>query len=181
MKGIWIFFLGALCFTQAEAQFRSVGINVGAGFTLVNIEEAIQTSNLTDWDHIGAIIKVSGEYELKPGLHFVGELGANRLYYWEYHWSDGYYSDFRWRSEWTYNIGLSFKKMVTEEVFLQAGPAVHIFEDGSGTVLGLLLALGYNLSISDQINIPIGLRVEPVFGNAIPVSFLIYSGIRYNL
>ncbi|MEN8230468.1 MAG: hypothetical protein ABFS38_20065 [Bacteroidota bacterium] len=181
MKRIWIVLLGVMCFSLTNAQFRSVGLIAGAGYTLVDIEEAVQSYNLTEWDHFGVIIKLSGEYEMKPDLRLVGELGSNRLYYWEYYWSDGYYSGSRWRSEWTYNIGLSFKKQVGDAAYLQAGPGVHIFEDGSGTVLGLLLAMGYDLSITDQIKVPIGVRIEPVFGRALPTSLLIHTGIRYDL
>lgn len=104
----------------------------GAGYTIVDIEDAIDYSPLEEWDHIGIMFKAVAEYRLKPGLFLVGEFGENRLYYWEYRWSDGYYSGTRWRSEWTTNIGLSFKKLVGA-FYLQAGPAIHIFNDGSGT------------------------------------------------
>ena len=179
MKKYWIILFGLYLSLQTPAQFRSAGVVFGAGITIVDVEKAIQTYNLSDWDNIGVIVKAAGEYELKPGLFAVGELGANRLYYWEYPYSDGFNSYVRWRSEWTYNLGISFKKMLTTELFLQAGPAVHIFEDGSGTVLGLLLTLGYDLSVTENIKIPIGARIEPVFGNAIPTSILLNSGVRY--
>ncbi len=181
MKRIGITLLVVFCFALSDAQFRAVGVNVGAGITIVDIEQAVQTTNLSDWDNFGIIIKAAGEYELKPGFRVVGELGANRLYYWEYPYSYGASTYYRWRSEWTYNLGISLKKMVTDNVFLQAGPAVHIFEDGSGTVLGLLLAVGYDLSISQKIKVPIGVRVEPVFGTALPTSLLASTGIRINL
>lgn len=179
MKRIGFLLTGIFLFSLSSAQFRSAGLVVGGGYTLVDIEEAIQYSDLEEWDNIGVIIKAVAEYELKPGLFLVGEIGSNRLYYWEYRWSDGYYSGTRWRSEWTTNIGVSFKKMVGPAVYLQAGPGVHIFNDGSGTVLGLLLGAGYELKISDQFIVPLGFRVEPVFGNATPVSFLLHTGVRY--
>jgi len=43
------------------------------------------------------------------------------------------------------------------------------------------LAVGYDLNITDQIKVPIGFRVEPVFGSAVPTSLLIHTGIRYEL
>jgi hypothetical protein len=181
MKRIGFVLAGIMLFSLTSAQFRSVGLVVGGGYTMVDIEKAINYSPLEEWDNIGVIIKALAEYELKPGLFLVGEIGSNRLYYWEYRWTDGYYSGTRWRSEWTTNIGISFKKMMGPSVYLQAGPGIHIFNDGSGTVLGLLLGAGYDLEISDKIKVPIGFRVEPVFGNATPVSFLLHSGIRYSL
>jgi len=179
MKRITFVLAGLLSLSLAAAQFRSAGLMVGAGYTIVDIEDAIDYSPLEEWDNIGVIIKAVVEYELKPGLLLVGELGSNRLYYWEYSWSDGYYSGTRWRSEWTSNIGISFKKMLGESFYLQAGPGVHIFNDGSGTVLGLLLGAGYELGLGNHFRVPLGFRVEPVFGNAIPVSLLLHSGIRY--
>ena len=147
----------------------------------MDVAEAVQTPNLSDWDNLGIIIKAFGEYQLKPDIFVVGELGSNRLYYWEYPYSYGFGTYYRWRSEWTYNLGISLKKMIGEGVFVQAGPAIHIFEDGSGTVLGLLGAVGYNLSVTDKIKVPIGIRVEPVFGNAVPISILVHTGLKYNL
>ena len=174
--------LAGICFVSVgHAQFRSAGLVVGGGYTIVDIEEAIMYSPLEEWDHIGVVIKAVGEYELKPELLLVGEIGSNRLYYWEYRWSDGYYSGTRWRSEWTTNFGISIKKMMGPSFYLQAGPGVHIFNDGSGTVLSLLLGAGYELEVGERFLLPIGFRVEPVFGNATPVSLLVHTGIRYLL
>ena len=181
MKKTLVTALGLLCISLASAQFRSVGVIVGAGYTAVDVEKAINYSPLEEWDNIGIIFKAVAEYELKPELFVVGEFGENRLYYWEYRWSDGYYSGTRYRSEWTTNLGISFKKVFNETLYLQAGPAIHIFNDGSGTVLGLNLGGGYQLELSDRFVLPIGFRVEPVFGNAVPISFLVHTGIRYVL
>jgi hypothetical protein len=172
---------GLIVVSMTSAQFRSAGLVVGAGHTIVDIEKAIDYSPLEEWDNIGVIIKAVAEYELKSGLLLVGEIGSNRLYYWEYRWTDGYFSGSRWRAEWTTNIGVSVKKMMGESLYLQAGPGVHIFNDGSGTVLGVLLGAGYEWGLSDRFRIPLGIRVEPVFGSAVPVSVLLNSGIRYIL
>ena len=181
MKELSLILAGLLCMLLSHAQFRSAGIVVGAGYTAVDVEKAVNYSPLEEWDNFGIIIKATAEYELRPGLMLAGEFGENRLYYWEYRWSDGYYYGTRYRSEWTTNIGVSFKKLFSESLYVQAGPAVHIFNDGTGTVLGLLLGAGYELEVGDRLVLPLGVRVEPVFGNAVPVSFLLHSGIRYAL
>jgi len=181
MKKLFLLAAGLLCFLLSHAQIRSVGLVVGAGYTAVDVEQAVDYSPLEEWDNYGIIIKAVAEYELKPGLMLVGEIGENRLYYWEYRWSDGYFSGTRYRSEWTTNIGVSFKKLFNESLYVQAGPGVHIFNDGTGTVLGLLLGAGYELKVGDSLVVPLGFRVEPVFGNAVPISLLLHSGIRYIL
>lgn len=181
MKRLFFLLILMLFLGQAHAQFRSAGLVLGAGYTIVDIEDAIDYSPLEDWDHIWIIIKGVAEYEMKPGLMLVGEIGENRLYYWEYRWTDGYYGGTRWRSECTTNIGISVKKMMNENVYIQGGPSVHIFNDGTGTVLGLLLAAGYDLPLVREFTLPMGIRVEHVFGSGIPISVLVHSGIRYNL
>jgi hypothetical protein len=180
MKRASFIVAGLFFISLASAQFRSAGLVLGAGYTIVDIENAIDYSPLEEWDHIGAIIKAVAEYEMKPGLLLVGELGENRLYYWEYRWSDGSYSGTRWRSEWTTNLGVGIKKMINESLYLQAGPAIHFFNDGTGTVLGLVLVGGYEVPLGTQFTLPLGLRVEPVFGSGIPISVLVHSGLRYN-
>ena len=84
MKRILIAISALFLFSMAGAQFRSAGLIVGAGYTIVDVEKAIDYSPLEEWDNIGIIIKAQSEYELKSGLRLVGELGENRLYYWEY-------------------------------------------------------------------------------------------------
>jgi len=181
MKQISVTFALLFFLTLTSAQFRSVGVIVGAGYTAVDVEKAVNYSPLEEWDNIGIIFKAVAEYELRPELMLVGEFGENRLYYWEYRWSDGYYSGTRYRSEWTTNIGISFKKVFNDALYLQAGPGIHIFNDGTGTVLGLNLGGGYQIGLSDRLVLPIGFRVEPVFGNAVPISFLAHTGLRYVL
>ncbi len=130
---------------------------------ILDLEKAIDYSPLEEWDNISVVIKVTAEYQLKEGLMLGGEFGANRLYYWEYKWSDGFYSGTRYRSEWTTNLGVHITKYFGEVWFVQGGAAVHIFNDGSGTVVGLLAATGADLTISDKLKIPLALRIEPVF------------------
>ena len=154
-----------------QAQFRSFGFIVGAGPTLVDVERAIDYSPLEEWDKFSVVIKATTEYQLKVGLMLGGEIGANRLYYWEYRWSDGTYSGTRYRSEWTTNLGVHVTKYLRQIWYIQGGAAIHIFNDGSGTVAGLLASTGADLKIAEKLRIPLGLRIEPVFGNATPVGF----------
>ena len=114
MKKLFLMAAGLLCIMLTHAQLRSVGLVVGAGYTAVDVEKAVDYSPLEEWDNIGIIIKATAEYELRPGLMLVGDFGENRLYYWEYRWNDGTYYGTRYRSEWTTNIGVSFKKLINE-------------------------------------------------------------------
>ena len=50
-----------------------------------------------------------------------------------------------------------------------------------GVVVGLILAAGYELPLGERFTLPLGIRVEPVFGSGIPIPVLAHTGIRYNL
>ncbi|RPI44399.1 MAG: hypothetical protein EHM46_02905, partial [Bacteroidetes bacterium] len=145
MKRNILLLWGLMSLAGARGQFTSFGFVAGAGHTVIDIEKAISWSPLEEWDRIAIILKGSADYALGKGLSLSGEFGVNRLYYWEYRWSDGYYSGSRWRSEWTTNLGIGLRKVVGESIFLQAGAGVHIFNDGSGTVPGLVFGGGYEL------------------------------------
>ncbi len=172
------FLLLCACAVTA-AQFKSVGIIVGAGPTIVDVEKAINYGPLEEWDKISAVIKATAEFQLKEGLMLGGEIGTNRLYYWEYKWTDGFYSGSRYRSEWTTNLGVNIIKYFGEAWYIQGGAAIHIFNDGSGSVPGLLAAIGADLNLSEKFRIPLAIRIEPVFGNATPVAISAVTGLKY--
>jgi hypothetical protein len=179
MRTFLIALLLCCSYAVGMTQFRSVGFIVGAGPTIVDVEKAVDYSPLEEWDNISVVIKGTAEYQLKDGLMLGGEIGANRLYYWEYKWSDGFYSGTRYRSEWTTNFGVHITKYFGTVWFVQGGAAVHIFNDGSGTVPGLLVATGADLTIGEKLRIPLAVRIEPVFGNATPIAISIATGLKY--
>lgn len=180
MKRFFISFFLLFTLFITNAQIRSLGFIAGAGHTFVDIEKAIDWYDLEEWDNIGVIIKATGEYELKNDFTLFTEIGATRLYYWEYRWSDGFYSGFRYRSEWTTNIQVHLKKYFMEQWFAQAGPGIHIFNDGSGVVPGITLAGGYEAELTDNLNLPVGIRIESVFGSATPTALLLYLGLNFD-
>ncbi len=89
------------------------------------------------------------------------------------------FSGTRYRSEWTTNIGLSFKKIIGKNLYLQAGPAYIFLMMAAELYLGLTLGGGYEVEVGDRLVVPLGFRVEPVFGNAVPISCSCHSGIHY--
>ena len=181
MKTLIIFLLLANFSVSLHSQFKNIGIITGAGHTFVDIEKAIDWDDLEEWDYVGVIIKALGEYEFKNELILYTEIGATRLYYWEYRWSDGYYSGFRFRSEWTTNLQVHLKKFLSDNWFIQAGPGIHIFNDGSGTVPGISAAAGYTAFLTDEISIPVAARLESVFGSGTPTSLLLTVGFNYDI
>lgn len=181
MKRFTISFLLFFTFFLLNAQFRSIGIIAGVGHTFVDVEKAVDWYDLEEWDNVGVIIKGTGDFELKNDLILYVEIGATRLYYWEYRWSDGYYSGYRYRSEWTTNIQVHLKKYFADQWFAQLGPGIHFFNDGSGTVPGITLAGGYEIELTDELHIPLGIRIESVFGSATPTALMLNFGMTYDI
>ena len=180
MKTLLVIILFPLSLSVCSGQLHSAGIAVGFGGTIVDVAKAVEWENLEEWDTWAIIIKAGGEYKLSDGLGLGGEFGANRLYYWEYRWSDGTYSDYRWNTEWTVNLGINLTKYIGESIYVRGGAGLHFFLSG-GVVAGLLGAAGYNLNITDNLAIPLELRIEPVFGNATPVGVLFGTGLKYRI
>jgi hypothetical protein len=153
---------------------------LGGGGTLVDVAEAVEWDELEEWDTWAAMFKANGEFSLSDALSIGAEFGANRLYYWEYRWSDGYYSGSRWGTEWTVNLGVHGVIYMGERFYTKGGVGVHVFLS-EGTVAGLLAAVGYNIPVSGKFYIPLEFRIEPVFGNATPIPIMLGTGIRYQL
>ena len=164
---------------SAYSQLTSFSLQTGAGYTIVDIEKAIDETDLEDWDNIALMFKGSVEYGLKNGLSLVGEIGSNRLYYWEYFWSDGFYSGYRYRAEWTTNFGVQIKKRMGNKAFILAGPGLHIFNDGSGVVPAIVASGGINIPLGGKLSLPVMLRIESVFGNSVPTSLILGTGLTY--
>ena len=174
-----ILYAGAISLT-ASGQIKYAGIKTGAGITIVDVAEAIEWDDMEDWNTVAYIVKAEGEYQLTEGLNLGAELGINRLYYWEYRWSDGTYSGYRWGTESTTCLGVHLVKYFGESFYLKGGAGLHFFWSG-GTVPGLLASAGYAINLGGQLQLPLELRIEPVFGNATPVQVLLGVGIRYRL
>jgi hypothetical protein len=170
----------ALFTVSCYGQIKYAGIKTGAGITIVDVARAIEWDDMEDWNTVAYIVKAEGEYQLAEGLNLGAELGINRLYYWEYRWSDGTYSGYRRGTESTTCLGIHLVKYLGENFYLKGGIGLHLFWSG-GAVAGLLASAGYAVSLTDKLQLPLALRIEPVFGNATPVQVMLGVGLRYRL
>jgi hypothetical protein len=160
-----------------SAQFRSVGFTAGAGYTVINVQKVNDPILLSDWDNFSLVFKGYAEYQLSKGNLIGLEVGRNRLYYWEYP-APGY-TWYNWRTEWTTNAVFYISKYFGERFFVQAGPGIHIFYNG--TVFGLMGSAGTSFPIGKSLSIPVTFRIEPVFGSGTPIAVNLATGIRFNL
>lgn len=177
MKYIFSTIILSAIFSIASAQFKSAGLTVGAGYTIINVQGVNDPMVLSDWDNFGLVFKGFGEYQLSEGKLLGLEIGRNRLYYWIYP-APGY-TYYNWRTEWTTNAVAYFSKYFGDRFFLQSGVGIHFFSNGA--VFGLLASAGTSFKVGSSVSIPITLRIEPIFGSGTPVALNLATGIRFNL
>jgi hypothetical protein len=177
MKNTAIIIVVLLITQVTTAQISSFGIIAGGGGTVVNVDKVVYPDILSDWNTWGMVVKGFAEYKIGQGNALGLEIGTNRLYYWEYQAAG--YSWYNWRNEWTTNAVFYFSKTLGNQFYLQSGAGIHIFHNG--TVIGILAGAGRSFLVTDNISVPIFLRVEPIFGTATPIAVNIGTGLRYNL
>ena len=161
-------------------QISSISFSTAAGYTIVNLEDAVGVDQLEDWDNLGLMFKAGLAYRLKDNLLLVGEVGSNRLYYWEYYWNDGYYDGYRLGPDWTSSVGIHMKLYLSGPLFLQFGLGAYFYGEGAGVVPGDVLQLGYEIPLAGSFSLPVIFRVENVMGNGFPISLMLGSGISFN-
>lgn len=176
-KTILLFFFFFVLLYAGSAQFKSVGLVIGAGYTVVDVEQVLESYTLEDWDNFSILYKVFAEYQVNEKFLLGGEFGRNRLYYWEYKVPG--YSWYNWRTEWTTNLVIYASYYLGGNFFVQFGPGVHFFDDG--TVFGFLASVGTNISVTEKLQIPLIFRIEPVFGTETPIALNFATGIKYML
>lgn len=180
MKKVMFLMLSLTLSATLMGQIKSLSFSTAAGYTFVDLYKAVGVDQLEDWDNLGAMFKASVDYRIGEKAILVGEIGSNRLYYWEYYWNDGYYDGYRWSSSWTTNLGVHFKTYLSARFFLELGLGAYIYNNGSGVVPGDVLQLGYEIPTSGMFSIPVLFRIENVMGDGFPVSVLLGTGASFN-
>jgi hypothetical protein len=180
----FLIILAVLVLSQTvRSQEISLNLRNGVGFTIVDVEEAWETE-LDDWDQFSYQLVAQGILNKDNGLSIGAETGVQRLYYWE----EKYYvylpdptPRYRWGSIWTWHLGAVLEKHFENNFYIQSGLNLRVFLDGSGVTPGILASGGYQLYLSDSFKIPVGLRIDVVFGSATPIPVTLGVGLKYNL
>lgn len=157
------------------SQEFEIGINAVAGYTIVDVEEAMETV-LTEWDQFSYGGNIHGLYHINDEVGAGFEAGYHRLYYWEEYYSYGGY--YRWGDISTILFG-PLVELTKNKMYARSGLNLRIFTNGSGTVPALMLGCGYRIALQDKLSLPVGLRTDVVFGSATPIAVNLTLGIRY--
>ncbi len=154
------------------------GIYNGNGLNILDVEES-EGWTLNDWGTYSNLTSLEGLFKLRDKFLLGGEIGAQRLYYWERRSpSTGY---FTWGTRWTYNVGaLAATSLIDEKLMLKAGAAARIYADGSGTALAVMAALDYALFSFGKFSVPLGFRSDFIMAKAPTVCLNITLGLRKN-
>ena len=149
------------------------------GYTLVNFEEALGYSDdyLSDWDQFSYGFSLKGLLAANKPFSYGLEAGWQRLYYAYYIVPMGYYSAYREFNVSTISIMALARYSPAKKFFALVGAGIHIFDDGVAPAV--YIEPGYMISIGENLKIPVSIRINPVFGDGLPITFALGAGVSY--
>lgn len=182
MKKIGLLFLALAVSSNAQSRPRGVEVNLqnNFGYTIVNVAEAMgipEYSRVADEGLVesnqfnyNGLIQIL--FSRSEKVSFGPEFGFNRLYYWEEkHIPRGLSPRWRWGTIWTGRLGGLLRLRIAPHYYVLTGADLHYFFNGSGTTIGIPLAVGRELPISEGFSIPIEFRTDVIFGDDVPIGF----------
>ncbi len=156
-----------------------VGISVFPGYTLVNFENALEYSDdyMEDWDQFYLSVKFHGFLPSQNNFQLGAEFGWNKLYYAYYRipYATPTYV-YREFSVSTLSL-MAMGRYTFNKFFLLGRGGLHFFD--SGTSLALGGEAGWNIMLSDNLIIPLSIRITTIFGDGTPSSVSLGSGLKY--
>lgn len=149
------------------------------GYTLVNFENALGYSDdyMVDWDQFSYGASLKGLLAANKPFSFGLEAGWQRLYYAYYIVPMGYYSAFREFNVSTISIMALARYSPAKKFFALAGAGIHIFDNGVAPAV--YIEPGYMISIGESLKIPVSIRINPVFGDGLSITFALGAGVSY--
>ncbi len=182
MKKLFLFIIVSGLFLLPGFCQYNMSFTAGVGATAVDVEKAINSDQLENWNTFSYGVLLNGEKKMLGGMFFSGELGWQKLYYWEeYYLNTSGYRNYRWGAVATVILGGLARMPFTERFSGFGGLNIRVFTDESGTSLALPFGVQYKAYSSGNVEVPVGFRTDVVFGSAIPIAFNLTLGLRYNL
>lgn len=174
-------FLSTFILPSVHASEVLIKLQNNFGFTAVDIfETKYLQGTMVDWNkfHYKGLIQLL----VKPGkiIRFGGEVGFNRLYYWEekYYISSSEYPRWRWGQAWTIDYGGILRTDVGKYFYTLTGFTIHTYFNGYGTHVGLPIGLGFTFPIGKSFALSTDYRNDLIAGRGTP--FTISGGIGLN-
>lgn len=172
MKIILLVSFFLLSVMDSNAQKVEVSFNARGGGTIVDVAEAMgyAQEDWSTWCYGGYI---QGLYAPIPYLSFGLDLGYQVLYYYDYR---DYYGYWYWGNIGTLHVGPTLQ-LQAFNFYGQGGVHLHVFHNGA--VPGIMAAGGYKINITKNFSIPIGIRGDIIFGDAVPIAVTLTLGLSF--
>jgi hypothetical protein len=171
-----------LCFSQAIKAQKGIEIQISAypGYTEVNFEKALGYSDeyMRDWDQFCYSGAIKG-FLVTDKLSYGAELSWQRLYYAFYRIPYAPSPVYREFDVSTVSITGIARYSPKKKFFVTGGAGIHFFNDGIAPAL--LFEPGYSISLGENLNIPVSLRLNPVFGDGTPITACLGIGVNYRI
>lgn len=162
---------------------NSVEFTLGAGNTIVDVESLVEKDEVSgtiasDWGTMN--YGFSGQFIFASGgkLNFGGELMYQYMYWYSVQVPYGSQTIYREYSVSTARI-TPFLRFGGDGAFsFDIGPELNFMD---GVVLGLMLSANYAIPVSDNIDIPLKLRVDVMNNIVMTMPISLNAGIRIKL
>lgn len=157
-------------------------LNAGAGFTLIDLPTALEWDEnyFEEWDKVNVKVNLQCEFLDFSSFRLGAEIGYNRLYY---YYVSVPYPPFTPRvyeeTVSAINISALGTYVSGNNLFIQAGVGPYFY--GEGVTIGIKGALGYRISVGENVAVPISLVADLNTGDGTPFSFGLTVGIEYKL
>jgi len=189
MKKFLLLLVFAIISKSGSAQIE-LGFLPKIGYNFIDIEKSTGlpkydytsgSNYLNDWDQLNYGVTIYGVYKSDNKINFGSEITYNRLYYWEEAYETYYGTNYRWGDVSTLGFGVLAKYNITELFYLKPVVSMEYYLDGSGLNFGTSLSGGVNIILSKHFAIPVEIRADQIFGNAVSFLFGLCTGLRISI
>ncbi|MEQ8416252.1 MAG: hypothetical protein RIB71_17360 [Imperialibacter sp.] len=158
-------------------------VSAAAGYTAVDLDALVEKdevsgSYVTDWNQLSAGIGVQYFYAASENIGYGAELMYHHLYWYSVRIPFGTQVIYRDYSVTAFRITPIVRFGINSAVSIDIGPELN-FSDG--LEVGLMLAGGYNISLSDRLTVPLKLRLDIMNSTVITLPVTINAGLRFKL
>jgi hypothetical protein len=171
------------CSSQIIKAQKGIEIQISAypGYTEVNFEKALGYSDeyMIDWDQFCYSGAIKGYLVTETHLSYGVELSWQRLYYAYYRVPYDFSPVYREFDVSTLSVTGIARYSHNQKFFVAGGAGFHFFNDGVAPAI--LVEPGYNISIGDNLKIPVSIRLNPIFGDGTPITACLGIGVSYRI
>ncbi len=134
---------------------------------------------MNDWDQFYYSVSLKSLLTSDKSVHFGAEIGWQRLYYAYYVVPYGTSPVYREFNIATTSLMALARYSSNQRFFALVGAGIHIFYDGVAPAI--FIEPGYMIKLARNLKLPVSIRVNPVFGDKIPIPISLGVGVSYKL